>query len=76
MPYIQKFPKSPFFELLLHAYRFYGLSIESIEVYGDSMSSPPEKKVCQQVTNLPNKYNSWPARWGYANVNIVKAIFG
>jgi hypothetical protein len=40
------------------------------------MFLPPEKKVGQKVTNLPQKYTSWSVRWGYANVNLMKAIFG
>jgi len=40
------------------------------------MFLPPEKKVGQQVTNLHQKYTLLSVRWGYANVNIVNAIFG
>ena len=40
------------------------------------MFFPTEKKVGQQATNLHQKYTLQLVQWGYANVNIVNAIFG
>jgi len=40
------------------------------------MFFPTEKKVGQQVTNLHQKYTLLLVQWGYANVNIVNAMFG
>jgi hypothetical protein len=34
------------------------------------------KKVRQQVTNLHQKYTLRSVQWGYANVNLMKAILG
>ena len=39
------------------------------------MFLPPEKKAGQKVTNLPQKYTLWSVRWGYANVNMMNAMF-
>ena len=36
----------------------------------------PEKKACQQGTNLPQKQTLPLVRPSFANVNIVNAIFG
>jgi len=40
------------------------------------MFLPPEKKVGQQVTNLYQKYTLRLVQQGYANVNLMKAMFG
>jgi len=46
------------------------------DILGDFTLLPPEKKVGQQGTNLPQRRTLRSVRGGYANVNIVNAIFG